>query len=53
MTLLQRDRENREEGLETMAALIKLLLADNRIDNLKRILEDGAFRDKLIEEYHL
>ena len=57
MTLLQRDRENREEGreegLEKMAALTKLLLADNRMDELKKSLEDIDFRNQLFEEYHL
>ncbi len=31
--------------------LTKALLNDNRIDDLKRALEDPAFRQKLLEEY--
>ena len=63
MTLLQRDRENlelgREEGLkeglkrgsEHMVALTKLLLEENRIEDLKRASEDIDFRKELFEEY--
>lgn len=32
-------------------AVTKALLNDNRIDDLKRALEDPAFRQKLLEEY--
>lgn len=61
MTLLQRDRENielgreegREEGQENMAALIKILLGENRTDDLKRALEDTDFRKELFEEYDI
>lgn len=65
MTLLQRDRENielgreeglelgREEGSENMAALIKVLIAENRIEDLRRASEDTGFRDKLLREYHI
>lgn len=57
MTLLQRDRENielgREEGSENMAALIKVLIAENRIEDLRRASEDISFRDKLLREYHI
>ena len=31
--------------------LTKSLLKDNRIDDLKRALDDPAFRQKLLEEY--
>lgn len=63
MTLLQRDRENlelgREESLkeglkrgsEHMVALTKLLLEENRIEDLKRASEDIDFRKELFEEY--
>ena len=57
MTLLQRDRENfelgREEGSEQMASLIKILLSENRSDELNRALEDVDFRNKLFEEYDI
>lgn len=59
MTLLQRDRENlelgreegREQGSEYMASLIRILLSENRIEDLKRVSEDIDFRNKLFEEY--
>ena len=63
MTLLQRYRENlelgREEGLkeglkkgsECMATLTKILLSENRIEDLKRASEDIDFRKELFEEY--
>ena len=57
MTLLQRDRENielgREEGSNQMASLIKILLSENRTDELNRALEDSDFRNKLFEEYDI
>ena len=59
MTLLQRDRENlelgreegREQGSEYMASLIKILLSENRIEDLKHASEDIDFRNRLFEEY--
>lgn len=57
MTLLQRDRENielgREEGSNQMASLIKILLSENRTDELNRALEDADFRNELFEEYDI
>ena len=38
-------------GAEHEQRLTKALLNDNRIDDLKRALEDPAFRQKLLEEY--
>lgn len=59
MTLLQRDRENielgreegREEGSKHMAELIKILLSENRIEDLKRVSEDTEFRNELFNYY--
>ena len=61
MTLLQRDRENielgreegREKGSNQMASLIKMLLAENRTEELNRALEDPDFRNRLFEEYDI
>lgn len=53
MTLLQRDRENIQQGQENMAALTKILLEENRTDDLKRALEDTDFRNGLFEEYNI
>ena len=38
-------------GAEREQKLTKALLSDNRIDDLKRALEDPDFRQKLLEEY--
>ena len=38
-------------GAELEQRLTKALLKDNRIDDLKRALDDPAFRQKLLEEY--
>ncbi len=57
MTLLQRDRENielgREEGSNQMASLTKILLSENRTEELNRALEDPDFRNRLFEEYNI
>lgn len=53
MTLLQRDRENIQQGQENMAALTKVLFEENRTDDLKRALEDVDLRNKLFEEYDI
>ena len=39
------------EALEREQKLTKVLLCDNRSDDLKRALDDPAFRQKLLEEY--
>lgn len=46
--------KGREEGrikLERILALNKILLSDNRIDDLKRAVDDEAYREVLCEEY--
>ena len=43
--------EGRSEGIQNEQKLTKSLLKDNRIDDLKRALEDPDFRQKLLEEY--
>ena len=57
MTLLQRDRENieegREEGRNRMASLTKILLSKNRTEELNRALEYPDFRNRLFEEYDI
>lgn len=61
MTLLMRDRENLEKGIqqgigqgeERLAVLSKKLMQEKRYDVLKRVYEDKAYRQKLYEEYHI
>lgn len=40
-----------KEALEREQKLTKFLLCDNRSDDLKRALDDPAFRQKLLEKY--
>ena len=63
MTLLQRDRENREigreegraeglvEGTQRMAILINQLIEANRYDEVKRTTTDTEYREKLFKEF--
>lgn len=39
--------------LERVLLLIRLLLADNRIEDSKRMSKDSDFRNKLLDEYCL
>ena len=41
----------REETMRRMMTLNKLLLSDNRIDDLKRASEDEMYLEALCEEY--
>lgn len=48
--------EGREEGrikIERILRLNKVLLSDNRIDDLKRATDDEAYRQMLCEEYSI
>lgn len=61
LTLLQRDRENIEqgkeqgmaEGVKKMATLTDLLLNDGRTDDLKRATKDDVYRDVLFTQYNI
>lgn len=57
MTLLQRDRENIELGLEQgeekMALLTKQLIKEKRFQDLEKATEDVAFRKQLFEEFEI
>lgn len=45
--------EGRAEGSNQTAELFRRLIADERMDDLKRASEDQAFRNQLMEEYGL
>lgn len=57
ITLLQRDRENIELGLEQgeekMALLTKQLIKEKRFQDLEKATEDVAFRKQLFEEFKI
>lgn len=45
--------EGREEGISFLNTLNELLLRDNRIDDLKRAINDEEFRESLFKEYNI
>ena len=51
---MRQEREaSREEALEQINALNGRLLADNRMEDLKKSLQDREYQEKLLEEYGL
>ena len=57
MTLLMRDKENFEKGIETgedrMSNLTKKLLKEKRYDDLDRATEDKKYQEELFKKYQL
>lgn len=65
MTLLMRDIENMEKGMakgmakgmeqgeDKMLALIQKLMEHKRFDDISRIREDKAYRQKLFNTYQI
>lgn len=57
MTLLQRDRENVEQGIEQgekkMATLTEILLNQDRTSDLKRSIKDEAYREQLYRQFDI
>lgn len=45
--------EGREEGISFLNTLNDLLLKDNRLDDLKRAINDEEFRERLFKEYNI
>lgn len=45
--------EGREEGREQILALTRKLLEQNRLDDLKRLAGDSAYREQLFREFDL
>ena len=43
-------KEARIEGHNDLSSLLKKLIKENRNDDIKRISEDYAYRDKLLNE---
>ncbi len=41
------------QGVDLMNLLVQKLLANNQLDDLKKAVADPAFRDELMEKYHL
>jgi len=61
MTLLMRDQENIEKGIEKgkgvgeemMLTLIQMLIEHNRLDDVSKIKNNPGYRQKLYKEYHI
>ena len=39
------------QGMDCFAELMKILFANNRVEDARRATEDAAYRDRLLEEY--
>ena len=49
----QGERRGEKKGLERVNKLVKILLQNGRLDDLKRSTEDKAYQRKLFEEFGL
>ena len=47
------EKKGRAEGVDMMAKLIKLLLAEKRYSDVEKASEDAEYRDQLLREYKL
>ena len=45
--------EGKAEGQESMGKLVNILLDDNRIDDIRRVSVDVAYRNELLKQYGL
>ena len=43
-------KEGNKEGINNMAALTKMLLDENRMDDLRKCTEDVAYRNQLLHQ---
>ena len=46
-------KEGKERGITQTTLLIKYLLNDNRVEDLKRAVEDSEYQKVLLKEYGL
>ena len=53
MTLAHLMEQERNEERDRLNELTKLLLEANRIEDLKRAVEDKAYQEQLLKEYNL
>ena len=53
MSLLLRDQEMEEKGLKKGLKKVSALIADNRLDDLKRSTADRKFQKQLLKEYRI
>ena len=45
--------EGREEGEQSMSKLIKILLSENRLDDIDKVTSDKEYRIKLLREFQI
>ena len=45
--------EGRVEGVDLMAKLVKILLAEKKYSDVEKVSDDAEYRDKLLKEYKL
>ena len=45
--------EGRVEGVDLMAKLVKILLAEKKYSDVEKASDDAKYRDKLLKEYKL
>ena len=45
--------EGRVEGVDLMARLVKILLAEKKYSDVEKASDDAEYRDKLLKEYKL
>lgn len=45
--------EGHEDGQEEYNCLVKALMENNRMDDLKHAIDDKAFRQQLFHEFHI
>mgnify|MGYP003372532423 FL=1 len=53
MKMETRDRLLKEDGENRIAELIRLLMKDERLDDLKKMSENPDYRKQLLQEYNL
>lgn len=44
------EKEGNKEGINNMVALTKMLLDENRMDDLRKCTEDVAYRNQLLQQ---
>ena len=50
---LEGERLGREEGEAAFAKLVQFLMNNNRLDDLKKVIEDSKYRKALLKEIHI
>ena len=46
-------KKGRVEGVDLMAKLVKILIAEKKYSDVEKVSDDAEYRDKLLKEYKL